>query len=186
MDRAHADTPDVEDDEPWVEPGMSPMRKVGLTLLMVMLGVIPGLLLLASDPLGNSSDELAPESNSIAEGAGAGNEVPVTDVAPPTDGAPPDAPIPDPVEPDPVEEDAPGSDPDTVEPDTSDPEREPRRHHRHQRSSQADDGSSATPAEVEEAEDGEADVATPTEEDEAAPEAPTSAPRHCLVLVCFG
>lgn len=89
------DPSDVPEDEPWTPPtGMSPLKKVGLTLLMVMLGVIPGLLLLASDPLPDSSDEVASESAPLPEGidahddAQAGDAVFLPDVPPPATPAP--------------------------------------------------------------------------------------------------
>lgn len=87
-------TDDIADDEAWTPPGMSPMRKVGLTVLMVILGVIPGLLLLASDPLPDSPDELTPESVPVAEGIDAhetpgGDAVFSPEVPPPETPAPP-------------------------------------------------------------------------------------------------
>ena len=182
MDRAQADD---DTDAPWTPPGMSLARKVGLTALMVMLGVIPGILLLASDPLGNSSDEVAPQPHSRPDGADAGNEAAVADggdegsgqdAGTPTEGSWTDAAIPDS-----VEDDALGSDTDDVEPDLGDQESEPRHRH-HRRSSQVDGPPSAAPAEPEDA--GEPGVAAATDAGDAAQEAP--APRHCLVLVCLG
>jgi hypothetical protein len=121
---------DVPDDEPWTPPGMSPLRKVGLTLLMVMLGVVPGLLLLASDPLPDSSDEVAPEARRSPGNVGARDGLPVDDAAPV-----PEVPLPT----------APASTPDVEDddrddgPDKDDEEREDR-DDRPRRRSQSDDG----------------------------------------------
>jgi hypothetical protein len=55
------------EDDLWMPPRKRPLRKAGLTLLMIALGVAPGLALMATDPLGNQFEEVPPETARPAE-----------------------------------------------------------------------------------------------------------------------
>ncbi|HUR24693.1 MAG TPA: hypothetical protein VM327_01610 [Candidatus Thermoplasmatota archaeon] len=107
---------DVPDEDAWTPPGMSPLRKIALTLLMVVLGVVPGLMLLASDPLGNSSGETALGDGGTAtddppEAVDAGIEPPDEGTVASDDGGAPDAPPAAPTPPPPETPAPPASDP---------------------------------------------------------------------------
>lgn len=101
MARPQAPDPvDIPDEDDWSPPaGMSPLRKVALTLLMVVLGVVPGLMLLASDPLPESSGETANEGAGGPAAPVEGSQRP-SDVTSPDDAGPSpagsDVPVPEP------------------------------------------------------------------------------------------
>src|SRR5688500_12242993 len=78
-------------EDPWTPPGMSPLKKVGLTLLMVVLGVVPALMLLASDPLPAPSGEARTPETLSPTAAVHSREQPPEDEAVPADELPPPA-----------------------------------------------------------------------------------------------
>ena len=75
MDRLKAGPDEVPLDD-WQPPRKHLLRKIGLTVLMVALGVAPALALMASDPLGNLTPEVAAENASREASSGSDETAP--------------------------------------------------------------------------------------------------------------